>query len=132
MLASNMPHLTPIHWPSLRPTYRMLGLSLLLSSCAATKAQIAVNQPQQLAPPTYSGTIAAIRPVSSSQDPTGSLRQIMSILGQTAPQPVDASEIVIRMPDDTIKTSVQPPQPSLMAGNKAVITAAPDATIQPY
>jgi hypothetical protein len=56
----------------------------------------------------------------------------MSVLGQTAPQPVDASEIVIRLPDNTVKTNVQAPQPALASGNRAVITAEPSPTIQPY
>lgn len=74
--------------------------------------------------PAYSGTIVAIRTESTVPDPTGALREIASILGQPAPQPVTASEIVLRMPDGAIKTSVQPPSPALMAGGKAAITAA--------
>jgi hypothetical protein len=129
-----MPQASPSNPNSPHPIHRVLGLCLLLqiAGCAAPKAPIAVSQPQQPAPRTYSGTIAAVRPVSSAPDQTGSLRQILSILGQATPQPIDASEIVIRLPDNTIKTNVQAPQPSLMAGNKAVITPEPAAMIQPY
>lgn len=80
------------------------------------------------APP---GTVAAIRSVTSSPDPTGSVRQIMSILGRSMPQLAEASEIIMRLPDESIKTNVQPPA-SLSVGEKAAITTGPDATIQPY
>ena len=55
----------------------------------------------------------------------------MSILGQPVPQVTDASEIVVRMPDDTVKAKVQAPQSALGVGSKAVITTGPTATIQP-
>lgn len=101
--------------------------------CAAPKPQLAASpQPQAPAAPLYSATIAAIRPESSSQDPTGALQQTLSILGQPAPQPVNVSEIVMRMPDNSIKTSVQPPQPALTAGSKIVVTAGSAASHQPY
>ncbi len=100
----------------------MLRLCLLLpiAACAAPKPQIAVSRPA----PAYTGTIVSIRTESTAQDPTGALQQIASILGQPAPQPLTASEIVLRMPDGTIKTSVQPPSPALTAGGKAAITSA--------
>jgi hypothetical protein len=100
--------------------------------CAAPKPQLAASPPPTPAAPLYSATIAAIRPESSSQDPTGSLQQIMSILGQPAPRAADVSEIVMRMPDNSVKTSVQPAQPALTAGAKVVVTAGPAAALQPY
>lgn len=111
---------------------RLLGLCPLLvaAGCATSKVPVAAVQPQPSAPPAISGTIAAIRPETSSPDPTGSLQQIMSILGQPAPQVTDASEIVVRMPDDTVKAKVQAPQSTLAVGSKAVITTGPAATIQ--
>jgi hypothetical protein len=74
----------------------------------------------------------AIRPEASSQDPTGALQQIMSILGQPLPQAVETSEIVLHMPENMIKTSVQPQLASLMVGHKAMITGSPDTSIRPY
>lgn len=56
----------------------------------------------------------------------------MTILGESAPQAVTASEIIVRLPDDTIKTNVQSSPSSLAVGSEAAITTGPDATIQPY
>ena len=55
----------------------------------------------------------------------------MSILGEPAPPPANASEIVMHMPDNSIKTSVQPPQSALTAGARVVVTAGPAASFQP-
>ena len=113
---------------------RMLGLCLLLPviGCAASKPQVATVQPLPMAVPAYTGTIAAIRPETSAQDTTGSIQQIMSILGQPAPPSLDASEIVLRLTDNTVRTSVQASSTSLTAGSKAMVTAPPNVTIQPY
>lgn len=115
-------------------TGRLLRLCLVLPvlGCSPAPKPLTVSQPT-LPPPTSTGTIAAIRPESSLQDPTGALRQAMSILGYPAPPAVDMSEIVIRLPGDTIKTSVQPLPARLAVGSRAMITAAaPDVLIQPY
>jgi hypothetical protein len=109
----------------------VLCLALPVIGCASPKAPASVT-PQAMAAPGISGTIAAIRPVTSSQDPTGALKQIMSILSQSAVPAVSASEIVMRLPDDTIKTSVQPAPAPLAPGSRAAITAGPDTAIQPY
>jgi len=103
-----------------------------LAACAAPKPQLPVTQQQSVAPVVYPGTVVAIRPESSSQDPTGSLQQIMSILGQPAPQPLNASEVVMSMPDGTVKTSVESPTTSLTVGSKAAITANSGTGTQPY
>ena len=100
--------------------------------CAASKPQLAATQPQRTAVPVFTGTIAAIRPETSSQDTTGSVQQIMSILGEPAPPSLNASEIVLHMADNTFKTSVQPPSPGLTAGSRAAVMPPPNATIQPY
>lgn len=113
-----------------RPLAR-LCLLLPLAACAAPRPQLAANPPPVTAPITYSGTIIAVRPESSSQDPTGSLQQIMTILGQPAPQPLNCSEVALRLPDGTVKTSVQPSQATLAVGSKAAITATSTAAIQP-
>lgn len=112
----------------------MLGLCLLLPimGCAASKPQVAAIQPLPMAVPAYTGTIAAIRPETSSPDTTGSIHQIMSILGQPAPPSLNASEIVLRLADNTVRTSVQPSSTPLVAGSKAMVTAPPNVTIQPY
>jgi hypothetical protein len=130
MLTSYMSRIMPEH----RSTSRVSWLYLLLPlmGCAAPKPQLAVSQPPAPVAPLYTGTIAAIRPESSAQDPTGSLQQIMTILGQPAPQPANASEIIMRMPDNSIKTSVQAPQPALAAGSKVAVMAGSTAALQPY
>ena len=126
--------MTPTHRTARHCIGHMLGVALLAPTvgCAPSHPQLAVSQPQPSGPPANAGTIAAVRPVSSASDPTGSLHQIMSILGQPAPQPADASEIVLRMPDNSVKTNVQARPATLAAGSRAAITAGPVATIQPY
>jgi hypothetical protein len=56
----------------------------------------------------------------------------MTILGEAAPQPLQAAEIALRLPDNSIKTSVQAPVAALAPGSRAAITTGPDATIQPF
>jgi hypothetical protein len=85
-----------------------------------------------MAVPAYTGAIAAIRPETSAQDTTGSIQQIMSILGQPAPPSLDAPEIVLRLTDNSVRTSVQASSTSLVAGSKAMVTSPPNVTIQPY
>jgi hypothetical protein len=111
---------------------KTLSLLLPLAACAAPRPQAPAPAPQPVAQTIFSGTILSIRPESAAQDSTGSLQQIMTILGQPAPQPLNASEIVLRLPDGTIKTSVQAPQDSLSVGGKAAITAAAASGLQPY
>jgi hypothetical protein len=129
-----MPRQTPEPRTARHHIGYILGLALLTPTigCSSHTPQPIASQPQPAGPRANAGTVAAVRPVSSAQDPTGSLHQIMSILGQAAPQPADASEIVLRMPDNTVKTSVQAPQTTLAAGSRAAVTAGPIATIQPY
>lgn len=137
MLMTLMPRKTPQPGSRRDQTRRILifGGLLLGAGCASPTPKLAARQTPPPAPPSYAGTIVAIRPESSSQDPTGSIQQIMSILGETAPQPapqvVSASEIVIRMPGDTIKTSVQPHQDTLAVGSPAAIVEASDPSIKP-
>jgi hypothetical protein len=129
MLTSGMFRISPEHR---LPRLSCLCLLLPLLGCAAAKPQLAASSPPALvAPPLYTGTITAIRPESSTPDPTGSLQQIMSILGQPAPPPANASEIVMRMPDNSIKTSVQAPRPALAAGSRIIITDGPVTSLQP-
>jgi hypothetical protein len=56
----------------------------------------------------------------------------MSILGQRAAQPLNASEVVMSMPDGTVKTSVESPATSLTVGSRAAITANSGTGAQPY
>jgi hypothetical protein len=115
------------------PARPLLGLCLVLPliACAA-KPQLAAAPPPPVAAPSYTGTIAAIRPESSGQDTTGSIQQIMTILGQPAAPAADASEVVLRLSDNTVRTNVQAPSAALAPGNRAMVTAPPNATIQPY
>lgn len=133
MLASGMSGIPPEHRPTRHQASRALRFCLLLPimGCAASKPQLAASPPPAPAAPLYSATIATIRPESSSQDPTGSLQKIMSILGQPVPRAADVSEIVMRMPDHSIKTSVQSSQPSLMAGARVVVIAGSTTSLQP-
>lgn len=131
MLTSSMSRIPPEHRRPASPALWLCLLLPLMGCAAAPKPQLAVAPPPPQAAPLYSATIAAIRPESSSQDPTGSLQQIMSILGEPAPQAANASEIVMHMPDNSIKTSVQSTQPALAPGARVVVTAGPAASSQP-
>lgn len=110
----------------------LFGLLLSTAGCAAATPEHAVAQALSAGLPVYSGTIIAVRPEASYPDPTGALYQIMSILGQPVPRAVSASEIVIRMPGDTIKANVQPPAAAQLVGAKATLITTSMALIQPY
>ncbi|WP_297493202.1 hypothetical protein [Acidocella sp.] len=120
--------------PNARDLIRFIlfGVLLVTAGCAAAPPERAETQAQPAGIPLYSGTITAIRPETSYPDPTGSLRQIMSILGQPSPPAVNASEFVIRMPADTIKTIVQLPGSALSIGAKVALLPGSPALIQPF
>ena len=110
-----------------------VALLLPLSCCAAAAPKMVETQPAAPAPPLFTGVVVAIRPETSAPDPTGAYGQIMAILGRPAavPATVSASEIVLRLPDDSVKTNMQEDPGGLTVGSKAMVTAPPDSSIQP-
>jgi hypothetical protein len=55
----------------------------------------------------------------------------MAILGQSAPPAATADQIVLRLPADVIKTSVQPVTTALAVGGPVAVFTAPTTTISP-
>lgn len=117
----------------IRPSWAGAALLLLLPlcGCAPAEKQAAGGQPSLATPPTYSGVIAALRPASSANDPTGAVAQIMSILGQPAAA-ASGTEIVIKLSDNSVKSIVQPSADGLSVGGKVMIAETPATSIQPY
>jgi len=109
-----------------------IGLLLLpLAACAAPAQPNAANAPPAPPPPAYTGTVLALRPESALPDPNGALAQIMTILGEPAPAAVNGTEIIIRLPDNGVRASVQPSASGFTLGGKAAIPDGPSAAIQP-
>ena len=119
--------------PAFRSIPLWLGLALLLaplSSCAQPQKQLAASPPPAAAPPPPC-VVAALRPVSSASDPEGALAQIMSILQQPL-TPASGTEIIVRLPDNSVHSLVQSDASSLAPGIKAGIFRTPAVSIQPY
>ena len=114
------------------PKPMSMGFLLLpLAACAASAPHVAVNAQPAPPPPAYTGTVLALRPESALPDPNGALAQIMTILGEPAPTALNATEIIIRLPDNGVRASVQPSASGFTIDGKAAILDGSGASIQP-
>ncbi len=105
----------------------LAGLSLL-AGCAASHpvAQRPVSLAQGVA---YTATVLSVRPVGSGL----ALPQVMQILGEPAADPpAQAEEIVVQLPDGSVKSLVPPAGAALATlapGTQVVITETPQMRI---
>ncbi len=105
------------------PPAFLAGLSLL-AGCAAPRpaAQQAAAPAQGVS---YTAQVVSVRQVSAGL----ALNQVMQALGQQAPDaPAPAQEIVVQLPDGSVKSLVPPPgaAPATLApGTQVVITETP-------
>lgn len=112
--------------------YLLVASFCLIGGCANPTPKAVTSQVLPTPLPRVTGTVIAIR-LEVTDDPTGALRQIMSILGQPSPAPgAEASEYILRLPADMIKAGVQRPDGRLAIGSNAAIDGAAEASIQPY
>ncbi|HTQ72215.1 MAG TPA: hypothetical protein VMH92_12065 [Acidocella sp.] len=109
-----------------RPAF--LACLSLLAGCAASRP-VAQQAPDPAQGGAYTAKVLSIRPVSAGV----ALPQVMQILGApSAATPAPAQEIVVQLPDGSVKSLVPPPgaTPAALApGAQVVITETPQMRI---
>jgi hypothetical protein len=107
----------------------LAGFSLLAAGCAAPPPAVQQAAPAQGV--SYTAQIVSVRQVSGGL----ALPQVMQALGQPAADPpAGAEEIVVQLPDGSVKSLVPPPgaaPASLVPGTRVVITETPQMRIVP-
>lgn len=122
--------------PSTLRQYLALGSTLALLSGltgCATPAPVTQASRQATTGSFYTGTVVSVRHVGTTANSTGSVNQVMSVLGQPPAIPQSsAMEIVIRLADGSVRTFAQPSQPALNGlspGKRVTVTEAAETTI---
>ncbi|OYV26315.1 MAG: hypothetical protein B7X08_02440 [Acidocella sp. 20-63-7] len=104
--------------PPIRNALALLAATLMLQACAfAPSVQATANQP----PPANTGTVVAVRKISVD-DRNPAVAQILAALGQPAAHPPEAAvEVIVRRPDNTVVSIIQPAQaaqPNFIPGER--------------
>jgi outer membrane lipoprotein SlyB len=109
----------------------LLAIALMLQACAAaTTAPATASQ----TPPANSGTVVAVRNIRvDGRDPA--VDKILAALGQPASNnPETAIEVIVRRPDNTIVSIIQPTQPAqpdFVPGERVAFLNTAAAAIRP-
>ena len=109
----------------------LLGALPLLAGCAARAPVQPVAQTSPLSGRMSSGTVVAVRAVNV---PSGNaaLAQVLTSLGQpSAGDPPPAEEVVIRRPDSSIVSVIEPQQPGFTPGTRVNIAEAAATALHP-
>jgi hypothetical protein len=105
----------------------LAGLSLLAGCAASQPVPRQASAPAQGA--SYTAKVLSVRPVAGGL----ALPQVMQALGEPAADPsATAREIVVQLPDGSVKSLVPPPGAALAAlapGTRVVITETPQMRI---